>query len=61
MSTHLDDPDSQRDLGLMHLLTREFDPAAAAPSEPAAWRPNVDVPAGARVDRTSGSTTPERC
>ena len=27
---HLDDPDSQRDLGMMHLLTREFDLAAAA-------------------------------
>jgi predicted CXXCH cytochrome family protein len=27
---HVDDPDSQRDLGMMHLLTREFDRAAAA-------------------------------
>jgi hypothetical protein len=27
---HVDDPDSQRDLGMMHLLTREFDEAAAA-------------------------------
>ena len=27
---HLDDADSQRDLGMMHLLTREFDLAGAA-------------------------------
>ena len=27
---HLDDADSQRDLGMMHLLTGEFDLAAAA-------------------------------
>ena len=51
---HLDDPDSQRDLGMMHLLTREFDLAAAAlEAQPAARRPHVDVPAGAGVDRTA--------
>ena len=41
---------------MMHLLTREFDLAAAAlESQPAPRRPDVDVPAGARADRAAAA------